>query len=81
MAERAQLNPAEFAMVRDADLSVLIAPYLTIGIVILVMLLVIRFTQMPKNGDQSHSINFGPTPSVSSPSIITAKEWWHNSSM
>lgn len=60
-AERAQLNPAEFAMVRDADLSVLIAPYLTIGIVILVMLLVIRFTQMPKNGDQSHSINFGPT--------------------
>ena len=25
------------------------------------MLLVIRFTQMPKNGDQSHSINFGPT--------------------
>ena len=38
-AERAQLNPAEFAMVRDADLSVLIAPYLTIGIVILVMLL------------------------------------------
>ena len=60
-AERAQLNPAEFATVRDADLSVLIAPYLTIGIVILVMLLVIRFTQMPKNGDQSHSINFGPT--------------------
>ena len=57
-AERAQLNPAEFAMVRDAGLSVLIAPYLTIGIVILVMLLVIRFTQMPKNGDQSHSINF-----------------------
>lgn len=47
-AERAQLNPAEFATVRDADLSVLIAPYLTIGIVILVMLLVIRFTQMPK---------------------------------
>ena len=25
-AERAQLNPAEFATVRDADLSVLIAP-------------------------------------------------------
>ena len=60
-AERAQLNPAEFAMVRDADLSVLIAPYLTIVIVILVMLLVIRFTQMPKNGDRSHCINYGPT--------------------
>ena len=25
------------------------------------MLLVIRFTKMPKNGDQSHSINLGPT--------------------
>lgn len=57
-AERAQLNPMEFAIVRDADLSVLIAPYLTIGIVIFVMFLIIRFTKMPKNGDQSHGINF-----------------------
>ena len=60
-AERAQLNPMEFAIVRDADLSVLIAPYLTIGIVIFVMFLIIRFTKMPQNGDQSHGINFGPT--------------------
>ena len=60
-AERAQLTPTEFAAVRDSDLSVLIAPYLTIGIVIFIMLLVIRFTKMPKNGDQSHSINLGPT--------------------
>ena len=59
--ERAQLTPTEFAAVRDSDLSVLIAPYLTIGIVIFIMLLVIRFTKMPKNGDQSHSINLGPT--------------------
>ena len=42
-----------------ADLSVLIAPYLTIGIVIFVMFLIIRFTKMHKNGDQSHGINFG----------------------
>ena len=54
-AERAQLTPTEFAAVRDSDLSVLIAPYLTIGIVIFIMLLVIRFTKTPKNGDQSHS--------------------------
>ena len=47
-AERAQLTPTEFAAVRDSDLSVLIAPYLTIGIVIFIMLLVIRFTKMPK---------------------------------
>lgn len=80
-AERAQLPPTEFAAVRDSDLSVLIAPYLTIGIVIFVMLLVIRFTKMPKNGDQSHSINFGPTLKRIFPSPTIGKELWHNSSM
>lgn len=60
-AERARLSAEEFAAVRDADLSVLIAPYLTIGIVILVMLVVIRLTKMPRNSDSSHEINFIPT--------------------
>ena len=80
-AERAQLTPTEFAAVRDSDLSVLIAPYLTIGIVIFIMLLVIRFTKMPKNGDQSHSINLGPTLKRISPFPTIGKELWHNSSM
>ena len=60
-AERAQLSQAEFEAIRDADLTILITPYLTIGIVILVMLLIIRMSKMPKNADQSHSINFLPT--------------------
>lgn len=60
-AERAQLTQAEFEAVRDSDLSVLIGPYLVIGVVIFIMLLVIRATRMPRNADQSTSIDFIPT--------------------
>lgn len=60
-AERAQLSQTEFEAIRDSDLSILITPYLAIGVVILIMLLVIRLTKMPKNADQSHAINFIPT--------------------
>ncbi len=59
--ERAQLSQAEFEAVKESDLSVLIAPYLVIGVVILVMLLVIRLSKMPHNADKSHSIDFFPT--------------------
>ena len=59
--ERALLDDAQFAAVRDSDLSVLITPYLAIGAVIAVMFTVIYFSRMPKNGDQSHDINFLPT--------------------
>lgn len=59
--ERSRLTQAEFEQVRDADLSVLIAPYLVIGLIIIVMLFVIRLSRMPGNGDRSHSINFIPT--------------------
>ena len=60
-AERAQLTDSEFAALRDADLSVLIAPYLAIGAVITCMFLVIWFSRMPKNRDLSHQIDFLPT--------------------
>mgnify|MGYP002532116841 CR=1 FL=1 len=59
--ERSQLSTTEFEAVRDSDLSVLIGPYLIIGVVILVMLILIRMVKMPKNADQSHDINFLPT--------------------
>lgn len=59
--ERAQLSQSEFEAMRDSDLAVLIAPYLVIGLVILVMLLLIRLVKMPRNADQSHVINFMPT--------------------
>ncbi len=60
-AERAKLSDAEFEAVRDSDLATLIAPYLIIGIVILCMLILIRLTKMPKNGDNSGKIDFVPT--------------------
>lgn len=59
--ERSQLTQTEFEQVRDSDLAILIAPYLVIGVIILIMLLVIRAVRMPHNGDQSHSIDFLPT--------------------
>ena len=60
-AGRKALTDAEFAAVRDSDLSILIGPYLLIGLVIFVMFLLIRFTKMPTSHDQSHTINLVPT--------------------
>lgn len=60
-AARAQLDDAQFAAVKESDLSVLIAPYLAIGIVIFVMFMLILIKKMPHNGDKNHDINFVPT--------------------
>ena len=60
-AQRATLSESEFAAVRDADLSVLITPYLIIGAIIAAMLIIIHLTRMPRNGDQNHNIHFIPT--------------------
>jgi FHS family L-fucose permease-like MFS transporter len=55
--ERTLLSDAEFETLKDADLNVLISPYLIIGLVIVVMLLVIRFAKMPHIGDQNHDVH------------------------
>lgn len=60
-AERAQLSDAAFEAVKESDLTVLIGPYLVIGVVILLMLLVIRMVKMPHNADQSHDVHLLPT--------------------
>lgn len=60
-AARAKLSENQFEVVKNHDLSVLISPYLIIGIVIIVMFFIIFMTRMPKNGDKNHNINFGPT--------------------
>ena len=59
--ERALLNYAQFEAIKNADLDVLISPYLAIGAVIVVMFLIILFTKMPKNADQSHDIHIMTT--------------------
>lgn len=60
-ASRAGLTPAEFEAVKEYDLSVLIGPYLAIGLVILAMFVLILFWRMPKNGDKNHNIDFVPS--------------------
>lgn len=60
-AERATLGGAEFETVKQSDLSVLIGPYLVIGLVVLVMFIVFWLSPMPTNGDKNKDINFVPT--------------------
>lgn len=60
-AGRAQLSDTEFEAIKEYDLSVLINPYLIIGLVILAIFFVILFTKMPKNGEKDKKINFVPT--------------------
>lgn len=60
-AARAQLDDVQFEAVKESDLSVLIAPYLAIGIVIFAMFMLILIKKMPHNGDKNHDINFVPT--------------------
>ena len=60
-AERAVLSDTEFTTLRQSDLSILIAPYLAIGIVVMVMFLIIWIARMPTNGDKNKQINFFPT--------------------
>ena len=55
--QRALLSDADFEAVKNADLHVLISPYLAIGAVIVVMFLIILFTKMPNSADQSHDIH------------------------
>lgn len=61
--ERAALSPDEFAALRDSDLSVLIGPYLVIGIVILVMLGIFAVARLPKNGETGEQ-KFGMVESI-----------------
>lgn len=53
-ASRATLGDAEFASLRDADLEVLISPYMAIGIAVVVMLVLVLFCRMPGNKDAAN---------------------------
>jgi MFS transporter, FHS family, L-fucose permease len=60
-AERAQLSPTDFEAVKTADLNVLIVPYIIVGLVVIGLFLIIKFTKMPTNADQDHSMHLGRT--------------------
>ncbi len=52
-AQRHELSISQFNIVKDHDLSILIQPYIFLGVVCLILLTVIRLTPMPKNGDSA----------------------------
>lgn len=52
--ERSLLDDQQFATLRDSDLAILIKPYLIIGIVILVMLVIFWLAKLPKNGESGN---------------------------
>ena len=58
-AGRAELSPEAFEAVKQADLEVLIVPYVGVGIFVILLFLLIRFVKMPRTGDTDHSMNLG----------------------
>lgn len=52
---RRSLTDAQFDIIRDHDLDVLIQPYVFIGAAVVLLLVLIRVTNMPKHGD-THSV-------------------------
>ena len=49
--QRHTLTPQQFDMVKDHDLDILIQPYIFIGMMSLLLLVIIRICKMPKNGE------------------------------
>lgn len=55
----ANLPEARKAAIRTHDLEIIRDPYVMLGAVVLVILLIIIFTKMPKDGDKDHSLKVG----------------------
>jgi len=49
--QRHALTPQQFDMVKDHDLDILIQPYIFLGMMSLLLLVIIRICKMPKNGE------------------------------
>ncbi len=56
--DRAELSPMQFEAMKQSDLSILIAPYLMIGLIVLGMFLIILFAKMPINADEDKTLMF-----------------------
>lgn len=60
-AERAALPPEQLHAMTAHDLAIIRNPYVGIGVVILVMLVIIAMAQMPRHAERDHRLNIGPT--------------------
>ena len=57
--ERALLSPEAFEAMKEADLGVVVGPYVGVGIFVILLFIVIRLSRMPRNADTDHSMNLG----------------------
>ena len=62
-AERASLNDVEFEALKSSDLSVVVGPYASIGIVLVVIFILILITKIPVKKIENDGVSraFGPT--------------------
>lgn len=57
-----EADPEKFATIQQADLGVVIGPYLILGVVVLSVLVLFAIAKLPKVlGEEDNTINFGPT--------------------
>ncbi len=55
-------DPGKFAAIQQADLDVIIGPYMILGIVVLTALIIFAISKLPKvSGEDDNKINLGPT--------------------
>ncbi len=55
-------DPDKFVSIQQADLGIIIGPYVVLGLVVLAVLIIFVIAKLPKiEGEEKKSINFGPT--------------------
>jgi FHS family L-fucose permease-like MFS transporter len=60
-AERAQMSAEELATVQSAELNAVMGPYVGVAFILIVILVLIIFSKMPKASDDGSSLNLGHT--------------------
>ncbi|TVQ03240.1 MAG: L-fucose:H+ symporter permease [Balneolaceae bacterium] len=59
--ERAMMTPEQLTGIQQAELSAVMGPYVTIGLLLLLLWIAIALTKMPKGSDESPKIDLFPT--------------------
>ena len=59
--ERALMDPEQLKIIQNGELNAVTMTYVTIGIILLAIWLIIYFVKMPKTNDSSGEVDLGPT--------------------